>query len=131
MEVYEYLRIRNLSSLSLLSKEIFWGSFCYYILSEFSINNCLWRIVRIFWPNVILNENLWKSTNVENIATMIRRRKWNWLDMDTLYVDQVAIYSESYVRSEYAKREKYMIMDNSLPSKEPRKNIEQNQSLGE
>ena len=43
------------------------------------VNNCLRRILRIFWPNVISNENLWNITNVENMATMIRRRKWNWI----------------------------------------------------
>ena len=43
------------------------------------VNNCLRRILRVFWPNVISNENLWNITGVENMATMIRRRKWNWI----------------------------------------------------
>jgi hypothetical protein len=40
------------------------------------INKCLNRNLRIFWPTVITNENLWKLAKDEPVATAIKRRKW-------------------------------------------------------
>lgn len=43
------------------------------------INRCLRRILRIFWPNTISNEDLWRKTGQVDIGTLIRRRKWEWI----------------------------------------------------
>lgn len=43
------------------------------------INRYLWRILRIFWPNVILNKDLWKKTQEKPVATQIKKRKWKWI----------------------------------------------------
>ena len=43
------------------------------------INNCLRKILRIFWPNRITNEELWSRTGQEKIEIEIRRRKWGWI----------------------------------------------------
>ena len=43
------------------------------------INRCLRRILRIYWPQTISNEELWKTTNQEPIETTIRRRTWRWI----------------------------------------------------
>lgn len=43
------------------------------------VNRCLRRILKIFWPNVISNEELWRRTNMEKISQIITRRKWNWI----------------------------------------------------
>ena len=43
------------------------------------VNKCLKRIVKIYWPNTIRNEDLWELTGIEKLDVMIRRRKWNWI----------------------------------------------------
>jgi len=43
------------------------------------INKCLRKILRIFWPDQIMNEELWKRTKQPNIYLQIRKRKWGWL----------------------------------------------------
>ena len=43
------------------------------------VNKCLRRILRVFWPNVISNEELWRITKTEQMKTLIKRRKWNWI----------------------------------------------------
>jgi hypothetical protein len=35
--------------------------------------------LRIFWPDKILNEELWKHTKQPRIDLQIRKRKWGWL----------------------------------------------------
>ena len=41
------------------------------------VNKCLRYILKIWWPNKITNEELWRKTNQEDITSTIRRRKWN------------------------------------------------------
>ena len=41
------------------------------------INRCLRRILRIWWPEKISNENLGKMTNQEPVRRLIGRRKWD------------------------------------------------------
>lgn len=43
------------------------------------VNKCLRRILRVRWPEVITNEELWRVTNFEKVAVTIRRRKWKWI----------------------------------------------------
>jgi hypothetical protein len=43
------------------------------------INRCLRRIFRVFWPNVLSNEELWSRANEELVAIQIKRRKWRWI----------------------------------------------------
>lgn len=43
------------------------------------VNRCLRRILRIRWPEVISNEELWSTTRCERMKTVIKRRKWNWI----------------------------------------------------
>ena len=40
------------------------------------VNKCLRYILKIWWPNKITNEELWRKTNQEDITSTIRR-KWN------------------------------------------------------
>jgi len=40
---------------------------------------CLRKILRIFWPDQITNEELWKRTKQLRIDLQIRKRKWGWL----------------------------------------------------
>jgi len=42
-----------------------------------SVNRCLRYILRIWWPNVISNKDLWRVTGQEDINLEIRRRKKN------------------------------------------------------
>lgn len=43
------------------------------------INRCLRRVLRIFWPQTISNERLWRETNQTPISNEILRRKWRWI----------------------------------------------------
>jgi hypothetical protein len=42
------------------------------------VNRCLRRILSIHWPEVISNEELWRTWETE-ISIQIRRRKWTWI----------------------------------------------------
>ena len=42
-------------------------------------NRCLRRILQIFWPNTISNEELHQRTEVEPITTQVQRRRWRWI----------------------------------------------------
>jgi ribosomal protein L31E len=43
------------------------------------VNRCLRRILHIWWPNKITNEELWRKTNEKPILEQIRSRKWGWI----------------------------------------------------
>ena len=43
------------------------------------INQCLRRMLRIFWPNRISNKDLWQETNQLPPPLQIRKRKWTWI----------------------------------------------------
>ena len=40
---------------------------------------CLRRIVRVFWPNTISNEDLYDMTATRPITEEIKRRRWRWI----------------------------------------------------
>jgi hypothetical protein len=52
-----------------------------YITTELQvfINKSLRKIFRIFWPDQITNNELWKHTKQPRIDLQIRKRKWGWL----------------------------------------------------
>jgi hypothetical protein len=43
------------------------------------VNRCLRKILRIWWPNRISNEEVWRKTNHGPINIIIKRRKWKWI----------------------------------------------------
>ena len=43
------------------------------------INQCLRRILRIHWPEIISNETLWARTQQTPVEEDIQRRRWRWL----------------------------------------------------
>ena len=43
------------------------------------VNRCLRYILRIWWPNIISNKDLWKVTGKEDINLEIRRRIFRWI----------------------------------------------------
>ena len=43
------------------------------------VNKCLGKILRIHWPEKIINKELWSRTGQEHIPTVIARRKWVWV----------------------------------------------------
>ena len=43
------------------------------------INGCLRRILKIWWPRKITNQELWRLTNQSPVEQQIKRRKWRWL----------------------------------------------------
>ena len=50
----------------------------YIVLTTF-VNRCLRYILRIWWPNIISNKDLWKVTGQEDINLEIRKRKFRWI----------------------------------------------------
>lgn len=48
-------------------------------LLQVFVNKCLRRILRIFWPNKIENQQLWTSAKCEQMRIQIKRRKWKWI----------------------------------------------------
>jgi len=43
------------------------------------INRCIRRILKIFWPVQISNQELWARAKQKPIELEIRQRKWGWL----------------------------------------------------
>lgn len=43
------------------------------------VNRCLRRILRIFWPNTISNNELLNATNNIKVEDEIKKRKWTWI----------------------------------------------------
>ena len=40
---------------------------------------CLRKILRIFWPHRISNQDLLQQCNTEDLETIITRRRWRWI----------------------------------------------------
>ena len=40
---------------------------------------CLRRILRIFWPNRISNNDLLRQCGTESMSTLITQRRWRWI----------------------------------------------------
>ena len=51
---------------------------CFYISAIF-VNRCLRYMLRIWWPQIISNKDLWKVTRQEDINVEIRKRKTRWI----------------------------------------------------
>ena len=43
------------------------------------VNRCQRYILRIWWPNIISNKDLWRVSDQEDINLEIRRRKCRWI----------------------------------------------------
>ena len=43
------------------------------------INKCLRRILRIYWPQIISNQELWEKIAQEPIEITVKRRTWRWI----------------------------------------------------
>jgi len=58
---------------------LFWGWLVEGTRLQVFINKSLRKILRIFWPDRITNNELWKRTKQPKINLKIRKRKWGWL----------------------------------------------------
>ena len=64
---------------------LLYGSECWRMteldLTKLSVfhTKCLRRILHIFWPRKISNEELLSQCNQENMATILLRRRWKWI----------------------------------------------------
>ena len=64
---------------------LLYGSECWKTTSmieqklEVFQNKCLRRILKVFWPNVIRNDDLLERTRMYKISDNIRDRRWRWL----------------------------------------------------
>jgi len=66
-------------------------------------NCCLRRILNMYWPEVISNEELWRRTEETEVSTQIKIRKWNWIG-HTLRKGNEAIEREALVWNPQGKR---------------------------
>jgi hypothetical protein len=44
-----------------------------------SVNRCLRYILRIWWPKIISNKDLWRATGQEDINLEITKKKFRWI----------------------------------------------------
>jgi hypothetical protein len=64
---------------------LLYGSECWRMtendLTKLSVfhTKSLRRILRIFWPNKISNEDLLRQCKQENMTTILLRRRWKWI----------------------------------------------------
>ena len=49
------------------------------ILTPCPHTKSLWHILRIFWPNIISNKNLFERCGTEPMATILMRRRCRWI----------------------------------------------------
>ena len=75
------LRLYNSNVLIVL----LYGSECWKLTAKLAHkletfqNRCLRKILGVFWPNTITNEELHRKTNATSLATQIKKRRWRWL----------------------------------------------------
>ena len=43
------------------------------------VNTCLRRILKVRWPNIISNQDLWERTDQLPIEEEILKRRWRWI----------------------------------------------------
>ena len=51
----------------------------YNVQTLYQKGRCLRYILRIWWPNIISNKDLWNVTGQEDINLEIRKRKFRWI----------------------------------------------------
>ena len=57
----------------------------------FKIRRCLRRILIVFWPNTISNEDLYARTSSSPITHQIKRHRWRWIGhVLRLHTDAIA-----------------------------------------
>ena len=69
------------------------------------VNRCLRRILRIFWPSKITNEELWRKAELRDINMEIRRRKFGWIG-HTLRKDPNEICNRALVYNPQGQRKR-------------------------
>ncbi|KAI0228948.1 putative uncharacterized transposon-derived protein F52C9.6 [Lamellibrachia satsuma] len=64
---------------------LLYGSECWKLTAKLAHkletfqNKCLRKILEVFWPNTITNEELHRKTDATSLATQIKKRRWRWL----------------------------------------------------
>ncbi|KAL9952828.1 hypothetical protein ACROYT_G040141 [Oculina patagonica] len=76
-------------------------------------NGCLRRICRIFWPNKISNEELYKKTKSQSVVLEIKRRRFRWLG-HVLRMDQDRIPKTALRWTPPGIKEVYDLLVNAL-----------------
>ena len=58
-------------------------------------HKCLRRLLKIYWPMHVSNEEVCRRANIETISKLVRKRRWTWighvLRMDNSCLPQVAL----------------------------------------
>jgi hypothetical protein len=69
------------------------------------INRCLRSKLRILWPKIISNEDLWKLTESGDVNLEIRQRKFGWIG-HTLRKDRSEICASALTYNPQGKRKR-------------------------
>ena len=65
---------------------LLYGSECWKLTAKLAHkletfqNRCLWKILSVFWPTTITNEELLHKTDATYLAMQIKRQIWRWLE---------------------------------------------------
>ncbi|GFS00158.1 hypothetical protein ElyMa_004547300 [Elysia marginata] len=70
---------------------------------KFFSNKCTRRIISVYWPEIIINTDLWERTQQQPIDVETRRRKWRWIE-HTLRKPRQCIRGRSLVWSPQGRR---------------------------
>ena len=58
-------------------------------------HKCLRRLLKIYWPMRVSNEEVRRRANTQTISELVRKRRWKWighmLRMDNSYLSRVAL----------------------------------------
>ena len=58
-------------------------------------HKCLGRLLEIYWPMCLSNEEVRRRANTEAISELVRKRRWPWIEhvlhMDNSYLPQVTL----------------------------------------
>lgn len=46
---------------------------------QVSINQCLKRVLKIYWPEVISYKDLWATAKKEPVDIQTKKQKWQWI----------------------------------------------------
>ena len=69
----------NVKSVLLYGAETWRTTVCIQKKIQTFINTCLRGILRIRWPEIITNEDLWRTTKQRPVEAEIKQRRWRWI----------------------------------------------------
>ena len=77
---YGWHFVRRCNSINSLQLSVTCVEFSFFnVFAKTFVYRCLRDVLRIWWPNIISNKDLWKATGQEDINLEIRKRNFRWI----------------------------------------------------